>query len=158
MPVGFYCTVRKKKRVLISVKDEFCNIYITGSAFLSPTSTLIYPWSVLNERSKLLRIRLLLLLFFFEIYLLHHHHPPPPRPLCWVFVAARRLSLVGMSGGYSLLRCMGFLLQRLPLLWSVGFNHMGSAVAARGLCCSTSCGIFPDQGLNLCPLHWQVYF
>ena len=24
-----------------------------------------------------------------------------------------------------------------------------------GLSCSTACGIFVDQGLNLCPLHWQ---
>ena len=27
---------------------------------------------------------------------------------------------------------------------------------AHGLSCSTACGIFPDQGLNPCPLHWQV--
>ena len=33
---------------------------------------------------------------------------------------------------------------------------MGSAVVAHGLSCSKACGIFPDQGLNLCPLHWQV--
>ena len=26
----------------------------------------------------------------------------------------------------------------------------------RGLSCSTACGIFPKQGSNLCPLHWQV--
>ena len=24
------------------------------------------------------------------------------------------------------------------------------------LSCPTACGIFPDQGLNPCPLHWQV--
>ena len=24
------------------------------------------------------------------------------------------------------------------------------------LSCSTACGIFPDQGLNLCLLHWQA--
>ena len=23
-----------------------------------------------------------------------------------------------------------------------------------GLSCSVACGVFPDQGLNLCPLHW----
>ena len=32
---------------------------------------------------------------------------------------------------------------------------MGSAVVAHRLSCSTTCGIFPDQGSNLCPLHWQ---
>ena len=29
-----------------------------------------------------------------------------------------------------------------------GFSSCG------GLSCSTACGIFPDQGLNLHPLHW----
>ena len=27
---------------------------------------------------------------------------------------------------------------------------------AHGLSCSTACGIFPDKGLNPCPLHWQA--
>ena len=31
-----------------------------------------------------------------------------------------------------------------------------SVVAAQGLSCSAARGIFPDQGLNLCPLHWQA--
>ena len=31
----------------------------------------------------------------------------------------------------------------------------GSVVVALGLSCSMACGIFPDQGLNPCPLHWQ---
>ena len=37
-----------------------------------------------------------------------------------------------------------------PLLWCVGSIvwHMD--------CCSTACGIFPDQGSNLCLLHWQA--
>ena len=29
-------------------------------------------------------------------------------------------------------------------------------VVVHGLSCSMACGIFPDKGLNLCPLHWQV--
>ena len=32
----------------------------------------------------------------------------------------------------------------------------GSVVVAHGLSCSTACGIFPDQGSNPCPLHWQA--
>ena len=27
---------------------------------------------------------------------------------------------------------------------------------AHGLCRSAACGIFPDQGSNPCPLHWQA--
>ena len=30
-----------------------------------------------------------------------------------------------------------------------------SSCAAR-LSCSEECGIFPDQGLNLCPMHWRA--
>ena len=32
----------------------------------------------------------------------------------------------------------------------------GSVAAAHGLSCSQACGIFLDQGSNLCLLHWQV--
>ena len=35
-----------------------------------------------------------------------------------------------------------------PGLWRTGL-----VVQARGPSCSVACGIFPDQGLNLCPLH-----
>ena len=45
--------------------------------------------------------------------------------LRWVFVAARGLSLVAASGGYSSLRCVGFSLQWLLLLQSTGSRHEG---------------------------------
>ena len=48
--------------------------------------------------------------------------------LCWVFVAARRLPLVGASRGYSSLRCVGFSLQWLPLLQSTGSRHVGFSI------------------------------
>ena len=35
-------------------------------------------------------------------------------------------------------------------------HHVGSIVVLRGLSCSAACGIFPDQGLNPCPLGGQV--
>ena len=38
--------------------------------------------------------------------------------------------------------------------WALGVR--ASVVVAHGLSCSMVCGIFPDQGLNLCPLHWQA--
>ena len=34
----------------------------------------------------------------------------------------------------------------------------GSVVVAYGLSGSAACGIFPDQGSNPCPLHWQADF
>ena len=45
--------------------------------------------------------------------------------LHWVFVAACGLSLVAASGGYSLLRCVGFSLRWLLLLWSTGPRASG---------------------------------
>ena len=45
--------------------------------------------------------------------------------LHWVFVAARGLSLVAASGGYSSLQCVGFSLWWLLLLRSSGFRPVG---------------------------------
>ena len=45
--------------------------------------------------------------------------------LCWVFIAVHGLSLVVASGGYSSLRCVGFSLWWLLLLWSMGFRPAG---------------------------------
>ena len=49
--------------------------------------------------------------------------------------------------GYSSLRCAGFLLGWL-LLWGTG-----SVVVVHGLRYSVACGIFLEQGSNLCPQH-----
>ena len=62
--------------------------------------------------------------------------------LRWVFVAARGLSLVAVSGGYSSLWCAGFSLWWLLLLWStgsrcVGFSSCGSRALEYRL---SSCG------------------
>ena len=62
--------------------------------------------------------------------------------LHWVFVAARRLSLVAASRGCSSLRSAGFSLRWLLLLWStgsrsVGFSSRGSRALERRL---SSCG------------------
>ena len=37
-----------------------------------------------------------------------------------------------------------------------GLYSSGSVVVARGLNCSTACGIFPDQGSTPRLLHWQA--
>ena len=76
--------------------------------------------------------------------------------LCWVFVSVRGLSLVVASGGHSSSRCAGLSLSRPLLLRSTGSRRAGSAVVAHGPSCSVACGIFPDQGSNPCPLHWQA--
>ena len=76
--------------------------------------------------------------------------------LCWVFVSVRGLSPVAASGSHSSSRCAGLSLSRSLLLRSTGSRRAGSVVVAHGPSCSTACGIFPDQGSNPCPLHWQA--
>ena len=76
--------------------------------------------------------------------------------LCWVFVSVRGLSPVAASGGHSSSRCAGLSLSRPLLLRSRGSRRSGSVVVAHGPSCSAACGIFPDQGSNPCPLHWQA--
>ena len=68
---------------------------------------------------------------------------------------ARAFSSVA-SGGHSSSRCTGLSLLRPLLLWSTGSRRAGSVVVAHKPGCSVACGIFPDQGLNPCPLHWQA--
>ena len=76
--------------------------------------------------------------------------------LCWVFVSVRGLSLVAASGGHSSSPCAGLSLSRPLLLRSTGSRRAGSVTVAHGPSCSAACGIFPDQGSNPCPLHWQA--
>ena len=66
------------------------------------------------------------------------------------------LSLVVASGGHSSSWYAGLSLSRPLLLWSTGSRRAGSVVVAHRPSCSTACGIFPDQGSNPCPLHWQA--
>ena len=68
----------------------------------------------------------------------------------------RGLSLVAARGGHSSLQCAGLSLSRPLLLLSTASRRAGSVVVAHRPSCSAACGIFPDQGLNPCPLHWQA--
>ena len=51
---------------------------------------------------------------------------------------------------------LGLMLWWLLLLQSIGSRCMGSGVVVHGLSCSPAYEIFLDQGLNPCPLYWQV--
>ena len=77
-----------------------------------------------------------------------------------LFVAVRGL-LIAVA---SLVADHGLQAHRLQYLRHVGSvvaalglqGARASVVVAYGLSYSAACGIFPDQGLNLCPLHWQA--
>ena len=66
------------------------------------------------------------------------------------------VSLVVASGGHSSSRCAGLSLSWPLFLRRTSSRRAGSVVVAHGPSCSAACGIFPDQGSNLCPLHWQA--
>ena len=68
----------------------------------------------------------------------------------------RGLSLVVASGDHSSSRCTGLSPSRPLLLRSTGSRRAGSVIVAHGPSRSAACGIFPDQGWNPCPLHWQA--
>ena len=76
--------------------------------------------------------------------------------LCWVFVSVRGLSPVVATGGHSSSRYTGLSPWRPLPLQSTGSRRAGSVIVAHGPSRSAACGIFPDQGSNPCPLHWQA--
>ena len=95
---------------------------------------------------------------------------------CWILTATQAFLQLWQVEATLQLWCAGFSLQWLLLLRFMGskaeglqkFGPVGSVVGAprlqstgaivvaHGLSCSTVCGIFPDQGWNLCLLHWQA--
>ena len=95
-------------------------------------------------------------LFFFKLWVYLYIYLFIYLWLCWVFVSFRGLSLVAASGGHSSSQCAGLSLSRPLLLWSTGSRRAGSVVVEHRPSCSAACGIFPDQGSNPCPLHWQA--
>ena len=116
----------------------------------SPLFGISFPFrSPQSTEFLVLYSRFSLVIYFFFINLFYFW-------LCWVFVSVRGLSPVAVSGGHSSSQCAGLSLSRPLLLRSTGSRRAGSAIVAHGPSCSAACGIFPDQGSNPCPLHWQA--
>ena len=77
--------------------------------------------------------------------------------LCCIFTAEHGLSLAGVSGGHSLVAMCRLLTEVASLVVEHRLSgSWASAVLGHGLSCIMACGIFQDQGLNSCSLHWQV--
>ena len=75
------------------------------------------------------------------------------------FTAVHRLSLVAASRGYFLVAMHKILIAVASLVAEHRLLGARASVAeAHELSCPMACGIFPDQGLNLGPLHWQEDF
>ena len=118
--------------------------YVQSQPYSSPHSHIPFP--LLSWIFYLLLPFFFLIFIYLFIYLWLH----------WVFISVRGLSLVVASGGHSSSRCAGLSLSWPLLLRGTGFRRAGSVIVAHGPSRSTACGIFPDQGSNPCPLHWQA--
>ena len=57
---------------------------------------------------------------------------------------------------HRLLTVVASLIAELPALEHGDLRSCGSIVVTHRLSCSVACGTLPGQGLNPCPLHWQV--
>ena len=101
----------------------------------------------MSESVSVLYIVSFVFFFFFNFYLF--------MAVLGLHFCARAF-LVVASGGHSSSRCAGLSLSRPLLLRSTGSRRAGSVIMAHGPSRSAACGIFPDQGSNLCPLHWQA--
>ena len=121
----------KRPYLQIQSHSEGFNIWILGEDTIS-AHNMIQHHSLHGWLSQWLKSSFFFLIYLYFIYFW----------LRWVFVAARRLSLVEASGGYSSLWCAGFSLRWLPLLRSTGsrcadFSSCGSRALERRL---SSCG------------------
>ena len=69
------------------------------------------------------------------------------------FIALCGLSLIAVSRAYSFVAVPGLLTVVASLVDHRLQGLQASVVATHGLSCHVACGIFLDQGLNLCLLH-----
>ena len=82
--------------------------------------------------------------------------------LCWLFSGGGEQGLLSSCSTQLFIvvasRCRGWAQECVGLVVVVlRLLSMGSvAVAPWAFSCPAACGIFPDQGSNLCLLHWQV--
>ena len=67
-----------------------------------------------------------------------------------------RFSPVVVSRGYSVVVVPRILIAVASLVAAPGLWSTGSITVVYGLSSSEACGIFLDQGLNPCLLHWQA--
>ena len=80
----------------------------------------------------------------------------------WAFSGCREWRLLcvvvhsSLTAAASLAAEHRFLVHKLQQLRLPGSRAWAQELWFEDFSCSMLCGIFPDQGSNLCPLHWQV--
>ena len=117
--------------VLLFLFDEY-KMVLSKFAFL---------WLILSEIKHLF-------LYFFNLFLF--------MAVLGLRFCVRAFSSCGKRGPLFIAVRAGLSLSRPLLLRSTGSRRAGSVIVAHGPSCSAACGIFPYQGSNPCPLHWQA--
>ena len=74
----------------------------------------------------------------------------------WVFAAVCGLFPIAGSRGCSLVLVRELLIAVVSLVEAPKPWGTSSVDVGHRLSCPVACGIFPHQGSNLCPLHWQA--
>lgn len=80
--------------------------------------------------------------------------------LHWVPIAVSGFSLAVVSGDSSAAaEHILLVLEASPCCGARDLGCLASAAVECGLSCpAAACGIFPEEGTNLCPLNWQDNF
>ena len=121
--------------------------FITGSLYLLIPFTHFIPVPPSSDNNQSVLWSVSLSLFFFNLsfkFYLFTCGYAESSLLTWAFSSCSK-------GGYSSFLCTGF-----SLWWLLLLLHEGSGVVVCELSCLLTCGIFLDEGLNPCLLHWQV--
>ena len=87
-----------------------------------------------------------------------HWGPVAPSKYFFFFCIYLFLAVLGLHCrlSFPLVAVWGHLILGASGCKAQALGQAGSAVVAHRTNCSTTCGIFLDQGSNLCPLHWQA--
>jgi len=76
--------------------------------------------------------------------------------LCWVLIAVEWAFSSCGEWGLLLVAVCGLVVVVASLVVDQSLGTQASTVVVHRLSCSATCGIFWEQGLNPCLLHWQV--
>ena len=127
------------------VNDIFFNVLRIIYSFLHWTSVISHPLPIYSIRGTVF-------FFFLNFYLLF---------IYYLFLAVLGLRFCAKASSWGkqgplFIAMHGPLTITASLVGSTGSRRAGSVVVAHGPSCSAVCGIFPDQGSNPRPLHWQA--
>ena len=119
--------------------------------------------AIINNAAMNIGVHVSFFFFFINLFILFIFGCVGSLPQCTGSLQLRRAGATLLRCGARASHCGGLpcCRARAPGAWAPvavarGLQSTGSAAVAHGLPCSVACGIFPDQGSNPHPLHWQA--